>query len=298
MTDVWAECRERWLNSRRSAATRRAYAADVAAFLAQAGGDPAQVTPAQAAAWADALKLAHSPATVCRRLASLSSFYRYAASEYGLDCGNPFAAPSLRPRVSPYGKARQLTLAELRLLIRQIPRADPAGWRDMALILGLYITCRRVSEWVALRGEDIHRDGQQYWYAVTGKGGARCRHALPLALWRLIERYLRLARRWPLAPDAYVFAGTQGRPLSARMVALRLRRYGLAAGIAEGKLHPHALRHGGARERRRRGATVDDLKSFLDHANLAVTQVYTEQMLDVPEDPLGELLAQELSADL
>lgn len=296
----WQTCLESWLASRRSAATRRAYAADVQAFFAwaPAAAQPGGITPAQAAGWAEALRAEYDPATVCRRVAAVSSLYQYASLEFGLATVNPFRAPSLRPRISPYGRSQILRIEDVRLIVGRIPLTDPAGWRDLAVLVGLFITARRVSEWLALRGRDLQPDGRRVIAEITGKGDKPLRQTLPPGLWQIVRQYLRLDARFPLAADDWLFPSpVAGQALSARSVGDMLRRYGRPAGISEEKLHPHALRHGGAHERRQRGADTLDLRLLLNHSTLATTQIYVEHLLDVPDDPLGERIIRELCAD-
>jgi len=77
-----------------------------------------------------------------------------------------------------------------------------------------------------------------------------------------------------------------------------IKRYGAAAGIPEEKLHAHALRHAGARARRKAGADVWDLQATLGHASIAITQRYTEDVLDEPEDAYADTVAAVLPKQL
>ena len=53
-------------------------------------------------------------------------------------------------------------------------------------------------------------------------------------------------------------------------------------------LHAHGLRHAGARLRKDQGADVFELQEILGHASIAVTQVYSERVLEEPQDARGD----------
>jgi len=338
--DRWLRCQFDWLSAleRRSNAsnTRRAYARDVVDFFAAFAEErllPWAVTAVHAEAWVQALRgrgLADS--TINRKVAALASLYRYAASDaiYTDASGvraalwpwpNPFSGRGLRVQVSPYARAAYPTSGQVTALLAAIDLTTLTGLRNMALLAGLFATTRRVSEWLGLRGRDLHRDAAGgYWFEYRYKGGSPRRQAIPADIMRTIEAYLRADNRWPLAPEDYLFRATTAagsrlrradgaaqvrpgyrpdrQPLSASYVNRLIRRYGAQAGIPPERLHAHALRHAGARWRKDHGADVWQLRETLGHTNIAVTQVYTDSALDEPQDAyadtIGELLPRQL----
>jgi len=332
----WAETQADWLRAleRRSGSphTRRAYERDVADFYAcHPGLLPWQVTPRHAEAWAQQLRARGlQPSTINRRIAALSSLYKYASTEalYPSQGGgprplwpypNPFASRTLRvksgaPRGAAYPSAAQVTA-----VLSQVDPQSVTGLRNLAILAGMFATTRRVSEWLNLRTDDLREESGGIWFAYRYKGGEPRRQAIPADIWRIIRAYLEAAGRWPIQlgeqPGEPIFqahsdAGQRFRrgsagdgnaaaaPLSASYVAKLIRRYGKAAGIPPAKLHAHALRHAGARWRRDHGADVWQLKDTLGHRSLATTQIYTETVLSAPEDPfantIGEILPLQL----
>jgi site-specific recombinase XerD len=326
----WRKCQADWLIAleRRSGSpnTRRAYARDVADFFAcHPGLLHWEVTPSHAEQWAQQLRgRGLKAATVNRRMAALSSLYRYAATEaVYVDAGgqraplwrdpNPFASRTLRAKqtraAASYPSAAQVTA-----LLSQINPRTVTGLRNLAILAGMFATTRRVSEWLNLRTDDLHCEGDAVWFEYRYKGGDMRRQALPADIWRIVAAYLQAAGRWPLRPGEAVFQpesdagqrlgrgtasdGAARGSLSASYVAKLIRRYGKAAGIPPAKLHAHALRHAGARWRKDHGADVWQLKDTLGHASLATTQLYTESVLSAPEDPfantIGEILPLQL----
>lgn len=338
--DRWLKCQFDWLNAleRKSGArnTRRAYERDVLDFFGTYANQrlmPWQVTPAQAETWVQILAgrgLAET--TINRKVAALSSLYRYASVEaiYINSDGtrtalwpwpNPFGSRSLRTKVSPYARAVYPSSNQVVALLAQIDIKTITGLRNMAILAGLFATTRRVTEWISLRGRDIHEDAQGgHWFEYRYKGGAIKRQAIPADIWRAIVLYLQAEQRWPAKPDEYIFQATSAagsrirtatgadhvraaydpdrQPISASYVNQLIRRYGKAAGIPAEKLHAHALRHAGARWRKDAGATVWELKDTLGHASIAITQVYTDTALDEPADQYGDAIGQILPRQL
>lgn len=338
--DRWLKCQFDWLNAleRKSGQrnTRRAYERDVLDFFGTYANQrlmPWQVTPAQAETWVQILSgrgLAET--TINRKVAALSSLYRYASVEaiYINSDGtrtalwpwpNPFGSRSLRTKVSPYARAVYPSSNQVVALLAQIDIKTITGLRNMAILAGLFATTRRVTEWISLRGRDIHEDAQGgHWFTYRYKGGAIKRQAIPADIWRAIVLYLQAEKRWPAKPDEYIFQSTSAagsrirtaagadhvhpaydpdrQPISASYVNQLIRRYGKAAGIPAEKLHAHALRHAGARWRKDAGATVWELKDTLGHASIAITQVYTDTALDEPADLYGDAIGQILPRQL
>jgi site-specific recombinase XerC len=77
-----------------------------------------------------------------------------------------------------------------------------------------------------------------------------------------------------------LFPGRNGKPLTPRLVELRIKRYAKAAGITR-RVTPHALRHSIAVHYLQGGAPVNFVQGLLGHASLATTGKYlqlTDQM--------------------
>lgn len=335
---LWLDCENRWLASlrRRSGKenTSRAYHTDVLSFFAAFATQrlfPWQVSPSYASAWVEIMhthELAKS--TINRRIAALSSFYHYAATEYILGAGpdarglwpyaNPFAARSLRYRL---GKPRPQypSSVQVTAILAQIDVTTITGLRNLAIIFGMFATTRRVSEWTALRWGDIHEGDNGKWFEYRYKGGEIKKQTLPADAWNVIQLYLKHSGRLEtMQPQDYVFLATSSagkrirncngtdhvgatydplnQPISNSYVNQLLKRYGLAAGIPEAKLHAHAMRHAGSRSRRKAGADAINLKDILGHANIQITQTYIDDVLDEPEDPYADTVGAVLPKQL
>ncbi len=328
---LWLDCQTKWLNAleHRSGGinTRRAYQRDIISFFAAYQLEdlmPWQVSRVHVARWVETLATAGlAGATINRKLAALSSLYEYASAEYtilrdGSEVGlwayaNPFRSKSLRSKTQPYGKAVYPSTAEVSALLNQIDLTTQTGWRNLAIIAGLFATTRRVNEWLNLRWGDIREspDGNGMWFTYRYKGGAPRRQAIPADIGKIIKKLVELdGRSGKLAAGDYLFIAYSaaarhlpGLPadyapgaahISASYVNILLKHYGAAAGIAATRLHAHALRHAGARYRKQKGAGIFELRDILGHKSINTTQIYSDVVLENPTDAQGDQIIGEI----
>lgn len=327
----WDAAMEAWLGQQSiSRNTRRAYAIAAGQFFDWAEVEPWQVTTALATAWVRwmAEERGLAPATVGQRLAALSSFYNFAGrytfrtatgqeeSLWPADKANPFAAVT-RPRVSLYGRATFPSLVELQAILGAINTKSRVGKRDFALLYTLVTTCRRSSEVLNMQWGDLQEmEGGDVSFEYINKGGDRRRGVLNWRTYRAICDYLEADGRPPEEMEAgdYIFVPLYprraarlpqvdeadldpGRALSNTQANRILKKYGRRVGMDEEKAHLHGLRHAGARLRVQqakdsgRGVDYMELMQLLGHSSLAVTQIYSQTVLEDPEDPGGDTAA-------
>jgi integrase len=283
--------------------TRVAYTATLASFraaLQAAGLDLDGDVPAIAlAAQAWAAEGGPAAATFNRRLAILSSFYRYAQAHDLLAMGNPIARIDRRP-VESYATAEPLPVAEARRRLADIPHGPEAALvdrRDHVLITVALLTCRRLSELAALRRRDLrlNMDGTVTLSFGRTKGGKVARDTLPRAASKALLGYLHAAHGaspGDLASDApiWVSASRQnpGEALSpSSLKTIAHRRMGV---------HFHALRHTGAALLEAQGAKVSEIQARLGHTSLATTGRYLAKLAR-DHNPYGEGIAAALGLE-
>lgn len=333
--DMWLRSKER-KSGRKNTAT--AYAGDWNQFFAHfaelptiandgtptIGLMPWQVGRLNVEEWIEAMQDdGLAAATIIRRVSALSSYYHYASHQYSIrvpgrgevplwDHPNPFQSHDLpKPNTQPVFP----TTNEVSRLLEQIDTRSATGLRNMALIAGIFNTTRRVKEWCELRWSDFHDGPDGHWFTYRYKGGEIKRQALDNDVYVLIVAYLNAAGRWPLEPDDYVFVALSdsarqfgglevdydpaGQHISESYVWTLLHRYGEAAGIADlRKCHPHGLRHAGARYRKELGADIWQLQSVLGHKNINVTERYSREVLEQPQDPFADSIRNMLPRQL
>ncbi|GAA0670789.1 integrase/recombinase XerC [Sphingomonas insulae] len=260
---------------RRSAHTVRAYQATaerLVAFLQGHWGAPvdvaalADVTAADLRAFLAARReTGLGNASAARELSAVRGFLAFAVPDG--------AAPRLRgPRVGK-GVPRPISPDEALSLAGEV--ADDAsepwiGARDWAVLLLLYGAGLRIGEALALPASVLPL-GETL--AVTGKRDKTRIVPLLPQVRAALERYAAQVP-WALAPDAPLFRGAKGGPLSPGMIRRSVRMARGRLGLGE-RTTPHALRHSFATHLLGRGADLRALQELLGHASLSSTQIYT-----------------------
>jgi site-specific recombinase XerD len=276
--------------------TRRSYARTLRDFYMRARKAPDSVTAADVAAYRLILEArGNRPGTVANRLAAISSFYRFLqrpADARGrvLVTANP-AAGVERPKVSPYHRARKATLVDVRALLAHLDQlGDVRALRDRALLLAYIFTGRRRAEIARLRAGDLVDDNTgRTLYRYTGKAGKTGYREYPPPALEALRAYLAAARRplEDLDQDAPLFVSlsrtSYGRTLSAYSILRSLKDRARELGIPPDHIRTHGLRHLAAELRRLAGATVEDVRDFLDHSSLGTTGIYLRQVEGVED---------------
>jgi site-specific recombinase XerD len=262
---------------RRGAAdrTRRAYGADVAelaTWAAAQGLEPSVITYRALRGYAARLSdRGAAPRTLARKLASVRAFFRCQV-EHGLMPANPadlLPAPKLPQRLP-----RTLRQADVTALLDRIPAGTPLELRDRGLFELAYACGLRAEELVNLDVGSLDLDGEQV--RVEGKGAkTRFVPAGEVALMAVAD-YLERGRPALARADGdpALFISKSGRRLSTSDVRRRLRVWARHA-AAQGKVHPHALRHSFATHLLEGGADLRAIHELLGHSSISTTQVYT-----------------------
>lgn len=282
---------DRWLKSIPNPTTRQAYASRFRRFASvhrlDSDAGLQQVDSTTIAAFLDEMRNSGlAMASINSYRCALASFYRYAAIEAGWTI-DPMRNVKSLP-VSPYSRSRYPSTQQVAQLLAAVPSDTVQGKRNLAIFLGLFVTTRRVNEWIVLRSGDIRHGQTGHWFTYRAKGGDVLRQAIPADLWNVIVDYLRTDGRWPLEPGEYVFITLPGEHITAGYVRRMLRQYGREAGLPENVCHPHGLRHAGARARKQAGQGPWQLQEVLGHRDIRTTIIYSRTVLDEPVDEYGD----------
>lgn len=207
--------------------------------------------------------------SLARKISALRSFFRFAARNGHFDNA---AYGALRSPKLPHALPRPLSEDQARATSAlALEFADDwTGLRDRAVLLLLYACGLRISEALGLTPEHF----EQATLRITGKGGKQ-RLVPVLDSARAAVQAYRHACPFTLAPDAPLFRGVKGGPLSPRLVQLLMEKL-RGALVLPDSATPHALRHSFASHLLGNGADLRVIQELLGHASLSTTQVYTE----------------------
>lgn len=207
--------------------------------------------------------------TLARMLSAWRTCFRWMARHRGM-AANPctgIRAPRV-PRALP--KALSPDAAQ-RLLD---PGAEgPLALRDKAMFELFYSSGLRLAELISLDAAQARLMGRDAEVTVTGKGSKT--RTVPVG-----RRALDALAEWLAVRDAHaapgeaaLFVGARGRRIAPSVVQARLKRWALAAGLAE-HVHPHVLRHSFASHMLQSSGDLRAVQEMLGHASISTTQVY------------------------
>jgi site-specific recombinase XerD len=258
----------------RSPYTVRNYRSDIGDFLAfcdERGADPLAIDRARFREYLATLRSRGvAAASVSRRTSTIHGFYRW-LQRSGVIERDPLYGITLpkRPRRLP----KVVDPSVIAALIEAVPEDTPQGLRDRAAFELLYGGGLRISELVALDIGEV--DLITGTAIVRGKGRRERVVLFGRPAMRALERYLSGGRpKLARAGEKALFVNRFGHRLSVRSVQTAIKRYAVAAGIAE-DLHPHLLRHSFATHLLDGGADLRIVQELLGHASPATAEIYT-----------------------
>ena len=285
--DVLLDGFQKWLIKRdRSAHSIRAYLSDVRQFAAwhvQHAGEPfapAAVTDKHVQDWRDQLEDEAMPATVNRKLAALSTFFRWAI-EAKLVTSDPTANIGGVEQQDIAPKA--LAEAAMNRILRKAK--EGGNLRDHALLELLAATGLRAAEAAGLTLGDLSLGERSGWVTVRlGKGRRRRRVPIHLRARKALIAYLEAQQLADAAARAAhaaepLFRSQAGEPLTPYVLWYAVKKYARLAEV-EG-VTPHTFRHSVA-TRLVRDPEVDMVTAatFLGHSRLDTTARYSRPSED------------------
>jgi len=210
--------------------------------------------------------------SLARSLSALRQLFRWLEAKDIVE--NRAILQLAMPKV-PHSVPKPLTVAKAAEVVEARGEAE-LDWvhaRDVAVLLLLYGCGLRIAEALSLKTKDaptVERDVLR----VVGKGEKeRLVPVLPIVR-EAIARYRELCP-YQLEPDAPIFRGAKGGPLSPRIIQLAMQRLRGELGLPA-TATPHALRHSFATHLLSAGGDLRQIQELLGHASLSTTQAYTE----------------------
>ena len=270
--------------------TQEAYGRDLKDFLTFLEARSASFSTANRAMLEDYLvqceAIGLATATKARRLSSIKQLYRFAFEE-GLRKDNP--AIQIRGPRKDKRLPKSLSMQEVEQLLqtaRRMPNQRANKMRLICLMELLYATGMRVTELVGLPVATVR--GNPDMILVRGKGGKE--RMVPLSpgardaviLWLSLRDYDEVSSK-----STFLFPsrGKDGH-LTRIWFFQQIKKLALMSGINPKKVTPHSLRHAFATHLLAGGADLRSIQTFLGHADIATTEIYTH----IQDERLRELV--------
>lgn len=284
-----------WLGAQKSPHTREAYRRDITQWFAWCDTGAVPVRDARRADvddWRNLLTARpESPATIARRMCTVSSFYDYWLAE-DIVARNP-AKRAKRPAVSSTPVSIALTRRQAADLLAYVNGMTDR--RPGVIVRLLAETGMRVSEMCSSRVPDIGMSGGHHTLSITRKGGERQALAIAGGTYERVVTYL------DGRDDGWILevrrterrAGSDGR-MDRSYVRQLLRRVSREAGLPPAvheHMHPHVLRHSAATILAADGVPPSEIQQLLGHADLRTTQRYIHHAQSLDASPVYRLAA-------
>lgn len=285
-----------WFANINNDQTRRSYKNDVNDFSAFIGLETPEemrlVTRAHVIAWRDILDARElSPATIRRKLSSISSLFDYLCEKNAVT-HNPVKGVKRPASNANEGTTPALSDQQARTLLNAPPENTVKGKRDRAILAVLLYHGLRREELCSMQIQDMRsRSGVQH-FKVQGKGGKIRFIPVNVVAQRMIEDYLEAAGhkddlKGPLfRPVRNNRTGELRKPIDAGSVYTNIIRfYGKKTGLNDDVkgLCVHSMRATAATNALDHNADIAKVQEWLGHANVSTTRLY-DRRKSRPED--------------
>ncbi|PIE73913.1 MAG: recombinase XerD [Deltaproteobacteria bacterium] len=206
-----------------------------------------------------------------RRLAALRAFFGYL-----ITCGQLTKNPveDLESPKTGHILPKDLSVAEVDLLLEPPPLPKPVPIRNCAMLHLLYATGVRVSELVAIPLVNCNLTNNHL--KILGKGNKE--RVVPFSEKAASHLHDYLARSRPMLvknrSEQALFLSNRGKAMTRNRFWQILQELALTKGITR-DLSPHMLRHSFATHLLRGGADLRSVQMMLGHSDISTTQIYT-----------------------
>jgi integrase/recombinase XerD len=213
--------------------------------------------------------------SIARKLSCLRGFYKWLLLDKRIqhdptvNLESPDAWKVLPKSLAPSEVNSMLARAAA---VADHPEADAIPLRDRAILELLYAGGLRVSELTGLCVADLSLDGGRV--LVRGKGDKERIVPIGALCVKALEEYLERGRPGLVGHSRanQLFLSSRGKPLSREWVWRLVKS-------SDSQASPHKLRHSCATHMVEHGADLRTVQTFLGHADIATTQVYTHLAL-------------------
>ena len=217
-------------------------------------------------------KADYTTATICRRLVTLKTFYRYLHRErlVSEEITEVIESPKLWQKLPQF-----ISVQETEALIQHFNQNDPLSVRNAAIIELMYSCGLRVSEVLNLKTSSLRPDQKLIFIQDSKRGKDRLvPYGDPAA--NKIKKYLQESRIILVDDDEteWLFTSVNGKKLTRARIWGIISKAAKMVGIKK-NVHPHTLRHSFATHLLLNGADLRIIQELLGHTDLKTTQNYT-----------------------
>lgn len=230
----------------------------------------------------DRMEMGQSPASVCRNISSLKSFYKYLMRR-GLVQRDPVYAIQGPKKAKPLPQFVRESEMDCLFDGNYFPETLQ-GELERMVLLTFYSTGIRLSEFVGLSWKDV--DLVQSQLKVTGKRNKQRIVPFGKELYNAFSQFRQMLQDsgFAVAGDAPVFVDfkSQGRIPPGRVQ--QIVRFYLSQVTTLKKRSPHVLRHSFATSMLNHHADLQSVKELLGHESISTTEIYTHTTFEELKD--------------
>ena len=316
---------ERWVTRSGSVHTQKAYRTDVMAFVTFMGWRWSEdswqfltATIAQVSAWRDAmLEEGKAPKTMSRRLASLSSFYKFlgacaAEARLPITVPNPAHAQFIRREgTDPLHETKALSAAQARKLMAMPEGDGVCKYRDRAILKVLLYTGVRIGTLRRMNVSHFHADQDNPTLTLIEKGNKRRTIGIHIAASDALREYIEEVGLTSGALFRAQAAPHNSKTLSEKRISMMalwmiVRGYleklpgamrkelvydeeGNSKEVTQCIYTPHSLRATTATLLLDSGVDITKVQQLLGHKSVTTTQIYDKRRRSTKESASHEM---------
>ena len=219
------------------------------------------------------------PATVQNYITVVRIFFTWTEQE-GL---YPNIAEHIKgAKISKNHKKDNLTIDQVRSILKDIDKEDIQGKRDYAILSLLFTTALRTIEVSRAKIEDLGTVGTTLVLYIQGKGrNERTEYVkLQTPVEQAIREYLK-ERPEAEATEALFTSlsnNSKGKHLSTRSISGIVKNSFKDAGYNSDRLTAHSTRHTAITIALQQGNTVQEVQQFARHSNINTTMIYAHNL--------------------
>lgn len=241
--------------------TQKAYSLDIKQFEDFIEKSFIEACPEDISHYWKTIKETLKPASVNRKLNSLSALYKR-SQILGLTKENPVESAKTLNAVRPMVKAqRNLDLLQIEDIKKALSKSGDS--RLSLIIKTLATTGLRITELINVKMVDIKADERDVSVLIHGKGGRDRIVLLPFKL------YNALLQAFKPSQDGYLFTTAGRKPYIRQNLYNQIRKLFSSSEI--NGVHPHAFRHFYATTKIKETGDVKAVSTYLGHASARTT---------------------------